>query len=418
MARSIHRLNALSVSRATERGYYPDGAGLYLQVSASGTKSWIYRFTTGGRAHDMGIGSLNDFTLAEARQRAKECRQQRAEGVDPIEARRAVAIHKRLEGAKVINFKDCAEKYMAAHEGGWKNDKHRDQWHSTLESYAYPIVGALSVTTIDTALVMKVLEQDVPGAAGGAVVTLWAARPETAGRLRGRIEVILDWATAREFRAGENPARWKGHLDKLLPRRKLRDVKHHAALPFGDLPAFMGELRERSGTACQALEVTILTALRTGEVIGARRSEFDLAAKIWTVPGSRMKGGRDHRVPLCDRVLEIFAGVPPEDEFLFQGGRAGRPLSNMAMLSLLDRMGRSDLTVHGFRSTFRDWASERTNFQNHVVEMALAHAIGDKVEAAYRRGDLFEKRRRLMDAWASYANGPAEQSRLLQFKAS
>jgi integrase len=438
MARSIHRLTALAVNRATERGYYPDGAGLYLQVSAAGTKSWIFRFTSDGRARDMGIGSLNDFTLAEARQRAKECRQQRASGIDPIEARRAVATRLSLEGAKVVTFKDCAEKYMAAHEPGWRNDKHRDQWHSTLETYAYPIIGDLSAGAVDTALVMKVLEQEAPAEPRNAAATLWATKPETAGRVRGRIEAILDWAAARGFRVGDNPARWKGHLDKLLASpRKIRRVKHHPALPFAEMSSFMAELRTRPGTASRALELAVLTALRTSEVIGARRSEFDLVAKIWTVPGNRMKGdgGREHRVPLSGRAIEIVAALPRDGEFLFPGEKEGHPLSNMAMAQVIRRLNADhderglpryvdpaqdgrDIVPHGFRSTFRDWAAERTNFQNHIVEMALAHAIGDEVEAAYRRGDLFDKRRRLMNAWAEYANSAVEAPRVLQFKAS
>lgn len=411
MARSIHRLNTLAVNRAAARGYYPDGGGLYLQVSATGTKSWVYRYAA-GRTHDMGLGSVADFTLAEARERARECRQQRARGIDPIEARRTVTAETRIEETKTISFKVCAERFMAAHEAGWKNPKHRVQWRSTLEGYAYPTIGELSVAVIDTALVMKVLEQEAePGS------TLWASRTETASRLRGRIEAVLDWAKARGFRTGENPARWKGHLSNLLaPRNKLRSVKHHAALPFEELPAFMADLKVRPGAAARALELTILTALRTSEVICARRSEIDFGARVWTVPAERMKAGKEHRVPLSERALALLKSLPIEGELLFPGERAGKPLSNMTMTKVLKRMGSGDLTVHGFRSTFRDWAADRTNFPSEVCEMALAHTIRDKVEAAYRRGDLFEKRRRLMDAWAAYASKPPEAAQVLEMR--
>lgn len=408
MSRSIHRLNTLAVTRASARGYYPDGGGLYLRVSTSGTKSWVYRYTTAGCTHDVGLGSANDFTLAEARERARECRQQRARGADPLGERRAAEAEEKLEAVKVISFKECAEKYMAAHEAGWKNPKHAAQWHSTLENYAYPILGDLTVSEIDTTLVMKVLEQEIePG------VTLWASRPETASRLRGRIEAVLDWAKARGYRSGENPARWKGHLSNLLASRKrLRSIQHHPALPYDELPAFIEKLRNESGTPSRALELVILTAVRTSELLGARWSEIDLDAKVWTIPAERMKGRREgereHRVPLSPRAIEILGALPREGELVFPGERAGRPLSNMAMLKVLARMGHDNVTVHGFRSTFRDWAAERTNFPNHVVEMALAHVVADKVEAAYRRGELFEKRRRLMDAWASYAGSPVK----------
>lgn len=412
MARSIHRLNTLTVNRSTERGYYADGGGLYLQISASGTKSWIFRYTAGGKTHDHGLGPVSDFSLAEARERARECRQLRARGIDPLEARRAAAAEIRLEETKSMTFQECAERYMAAHEPGWKNEKHRDQWHATLESYAYPIIGALPVAAIDTALIMKVLEQE-----GEPGVTLWASRTETADRLRGRIERILDWAKTRGFRQGENPAQWKGHLKNLLAaRKKLQSVKHHAALAFAELPAFMADLQGRPGSAARALELTILCALRTSEVICANRDEIDFAAKAWTVPAARMKAGKEHRVPLSERAIDILRDLPIDGDFLFPGQACGMPLSNNAMLKVLERMGRDDLTVHGFRSTFRDWAAERTNFSRDVCEMALAHTISDKVEAAYRRGELFEKRRRLMDAWAAFATSPAATAEVLNMR--
>ena len=281
--------------------------------------------------------------------------------------------------------------WFAAHEPGWRNAKHRAQWRSTLETYAFPALGELRVAAIDTALVMKTLEP------------IWQVKPETAGRLRGRIEAVLDWAAARNYRTGDNPARWRGHLDKLLPaRRRLARVKHHAALPSRDLPLFMVELRGQAGVSVRALEFAILTAARTGEVIGATWGEIDMSGKIWTVPAERMKGGRTHRVPLCERVLEFLGALPRAGDYVFGGTRDHKPLSQMALLMALRRMGRAELTVHGFRSTFRDWAAESTSFPREVAEAALAHAIPDKVEAAYRRGDLFERRRQLMEAWSRY----------------
>jgi integrase len=302
----------------------PTGGGLYLQVSSTGTKSWVFRFTAEGRTREMGLGSLNNFTLAEARERTRECRQQCAFALDPIAAKQAAAQAKKIEAAKAVTFKDCAEKYMAAHEAAWRSGKHCDQWHNSLEIYVYPVIGALSVSAIGTSLVMKILEQKFPGEPETSAKTFWAARPETAGRVRGRIEAILDWATARGFRGGENPARWKGHLKQLLPaRQKIQVVKHHPALPFTDLPAFMGALRAVPGAAYRALECAILTVLRTGEIVGARWIEFDLPAKVWTVPASRMKGGREHRVPLTARAIEILDAMPRENEFVFAGERLG-----------------------------------------------------------------------------------------------
>ena len=285
-----------------------------------------------------------------------------------------------LKAVARVTFRQCAERYVAAHEPAWKNSKHKAQWRATLGTYCYPVFGDVAVGAIDVGLVTKALEP------------IWTTKPETAGRVRGRMEAILDWATVRGYRTGDNPARWKGHLDKLLPARgKVRRVKHHAALPYPEVPAFVPLLREREGLSARALEFVILTAARTSEAIGARWSEIDLANKVWTIPRDRMKGGREHRVPLSDRAIEIIASLPREAEYVFPGARAGKPLSNMALLTTLRRMGRGDLTAHGFRSTFRDWAAETTGFPSDVVEMALAHAVSSKVEAAYRRGDLFEK---------------------------
>lgn len=403
MARTVGKLTALKVDKARKAGLYGDGGGLYMRITPKGTKNWVYRFMLHGKARWMGMGALHTITLAEARTRVAEHRKQRFDGIDPIAARRAERQQASLDAASAITFKDCAARYIAAHKAGWRSEKHAAQWEATLATYAEPIIGSLSVQAIDTGLILRVLEP------------IWTAKPETASRLRGRIEAVLDWAKARGYRQGENPARWRGHLDYTLPATsKVRRVRHHAALPYEEIGDFVVALREQEGTAARALELAILTAARTGEVIGATWGEFDLANKTWTVLGSRMKSGREHRVPLSDAALKVVKAMAPTgaektpDGVVFEGGKRGRPLSNMSLLMLLRRMKRDNLTAHGFRSSFRDWAAERTNFPSEVAEMALAHAIGDKVEAAYRRGDLFEKRRQLMEAWASCCARPTE----------
>jgi integrase len=390
--RLIGKLTSLSVRQARRRGLYGDGGGLFLQVSESGAKSWVFRFKNADRLRVMGLGPAHTITLVEARDRARECRKLRLDGIDPIEARRAERTKAKLDAAKAVTFAECADAYITAHKAGWRNPKHAAQWPATLAAYVNPTFGELPVQAIDTALVMKVLEQ------------IWTEKPETASRVRGRIESILDWARARSYREGENPARWRGHLENLLPSRsKVRRVKHHAALPYSELSAFMLALRQQEGVVVRALEFTILTAARTGEVIGARWEEISIAERLWTVPAERMKVGQEHRVPLSGRALEIGEEMQAiGGNFIFPSGKRGKPLSNMAMTMVLRRMGHGDRTVHGFRSTFRDWAAERTNFPAEVAEMALAHAVSDRVEAAYRRGDLFEKRRALAEAWGKF----------------
>jgi integrase len=394
MARGIGRLSAVALPKL-KAGMHADGGGLYLQVTQSGARTWIYRFMLDRRAREMGLGPLHIVTLAEAREKARECRRLRHEGIDPIDARKAQRAEERLAAATAMTFQECAERYIEAHKAGWRNPKHAAQWPSTLATYVYPVFGDLPVQAIDVGLVTKVLEP------------IWRTKPETASRVRGRIEAVLDWATVRGYRNGDNPARWRGHLDKLLPARaKVRKVEHHAALRYLEMGDFVAGLREQEGIASRALEFLILTATRTVEVIGARWDEFAVAEKLWTVPAARMKAGKEHRVLLSGRALAIVEGMKAQrvndHEFVFPGGRPGKPLSNMAMLKVLRRMGRTDLTAHGFRSSFRDWAAERTNFPHEVAEMALAHTVSDKVEAAYRRGDLFMKRRQLMDAWARH----------------
>jgi integrase len=338
--------------------------------------------------------------LAAARQKASEARRLRADGIDPIDTRRAHRQRERLDAAKTVTFRECTEAFIGAKGAGWRSVKHAHDWRASLEQHAYPVIGELSVGSIDTPLVLKVLEP------------IWTTTTETASRLRGRIENVLDWAKVRGHRHGDNPARWRGHLDHLLPRRsKVRPVVHHAALPYAELPAFMGRLKVEEGVAARALEFTILTAARSGETFLATWNEIDEGNMVWTVPASRMKAGEEHRVPLSDSALSCLEAMRPlaseTEGLVFPGFKRGRPLGHMAMRQLLSHMHRSDLTVHGFRSSFRDWAAETTHFSNEMVEMALAHAVGSKVEAAYRRGDLFLKRRQLMDAWAEFLGGPA-----------
>lgn len=389
-----NKLTARSVDANRARGRYSDGGGLVLQISKWGTKSWAFRYQRKGRDRHMGLGPVHTVSLADAREAARECRKLLLQGRDPIDERKEKKKRELLDEVHSLTFRECAERYIAAQAGGWRNEKHRAQWSSTLAAYAYPTIGELAASAIDTTLVLNCLEP------------IWSHTPETAKRLRGRIENILDWAAVRGYRAGDNPARWRGHLSKLLPAPgKVRAVRHHAAMPYSELPKFMADLRDRDELAARALELTVLTSLRTSEVIEAEWDEFDLAAKVWTVSARRMKMKREHRVPLSKRAIEILSTLPHKSELVFPGLRKGHPLSNMAMLKTLERMSRG-VTVHGFRSTFRDWAAERTNYPNHVVEMALAHAVGDKVEAAYRRGDLFEKRRRLMEDWAQYCGRP------------
>jgi integrase len=392
MARVIGKLKALDVTRAKQPGHYGDGGGLYLLIGPTGAKSWVYRFRERGRLREMGLGPVHTISLAQARERARLCREQRLDGLDPIEARKAVRAQTRLDLARAMTFRQCAEAYIAAHQAGWTNPKHAAQWPATLGAYVYPILGAVPVQAVDVGLVMKALEP------------IWTKKAETASRVRGRIESVLDWATTRGYRTGENPARWKGHLENLLPKKaKVRQVEHHAALPYAELPAFIAELRRQEGIGARALEFAILTASRTGEVLGARWSEIDLERRLWVIPARRMKAGREHRVPLSEPALSILAAVGEvrESDLVFPGGRDRQPLSNRAMLAVLQRMGRVE-TVHGFRSTFSDWCTEQTNFPSEARELALAHSVGTAVERAYRRTDLFEKRRQLAAAWARF----------------
>jgi integrase len=399
MVRRTGRLSALEVRHAAPKAgrpatFFCDGGNLHLQCSwaADGSvlRSWTFRYQRDGRRREMGLGPLDLITLAEAREKARSLRKQLLDDVDPLEAKQAAKRARLAEKAKLVTFRQCAEMYLNLHRPGWKNRKHVLQWENSLKTYVYPRLGELSVADIDSAAVLKIVEP------------LWVTKTETGARVRARIESILDYASANGMRDGDNPAR---HIITALPKRaRIQKIKHHAALPFADIADFLVAMRQREGVAARALEYLVLTAARTAEVIGATWAEVDLIQKIWIIPANRMKSHREHRVPLCERAIEILRSLPHEDGNLhcFIGARVGTGLSHMAFATLLRRMRRNDVTVHGFRSTFRDWAAERTNYPNHVVEMALAHAVGDKVEAAYRRGDLFEKRRRLMLQWADY----------------
>jgi integrase len=379
-------------------GRYHDGHGLILQVRSPTNASWLLRYQRAGKEHQLGLGPLRLFPLKEARQRARAAQRDLSDGTDPLLAKRDARAKEALAAAKALSFAEAATSYFNQHEKKWRSTKHRDQFLSSMRHYAFPVIGLLPVSTIDTALVLKVIEP------------IWQTKSETARRLRGRIENVLDWATVRGYRSGDNPARWRGHLAEVLPEPgKIAKAKHHAALPYKDAAQFTSELRQRQGSGARALEFLLLTTARTGEVIGARWDEIDLEAAIWTIPAGRMKGGREHRVPLSPPVIALLKALPREQgsDFVFIGPRPGAGLSAMAMTRTLSRMGRNDITVHGFRSTFMDWAHDTTGYPKVVIDMALTHTVGDKVEAAYRRGDLFAKRTRLMAEWARYCSAPA-----------
>jgi len=399
--RKAEGLTAVKV-RTAKPGRYGDGAGLYLLVRGPETRFWLFRYTSEGKMREMGLGTASGpsgVSLADARVKARRLHDTVRDGRDPLlerdAQREAKAALAQMTEIKLITFREVAAAYIAAHEASWRNAKHRQQWSNTLDTYAHPVLGDLPVADVDTGAVMRVLEP------------IWREKAETASRLRGRIEAVLDYAKARGWRDGENPARWRGHVANMLPKRsKVQPVEHHAALPWREIGVFMADLANQAGLGALALRFTILTAARTSEAIEARWSEIDMTAGVWTVPLSRMKAGREHRVPLSEPALAVLTAVAPlRDDapggWVFPGARAGRPLSNMAFLMLLRRMGRGDLTAHGFRSTFRDWAAE-TGQPADVAEAALAHTLGNKVQAAYQRGDLLERRRKLMDTWAEF----------------
>lgn len=386
--------------KAARPGMHSDGNGLYLQVSGRQgfesavrfSKSWIFRFQQNGRRREMGLGSLADVSAKTARLLVMDAHRLIIDGIDPLERRHELAAqaeHKEPV-SKPVTFKDAALDYIDRHRAGWRNAKHQQQWENTLKTYAFPTMGEIPVAEIDDELVLEVLRP------------IWYARTETATRVRSRIETVLDAARASKLRTGDNPARWKGHLSLLLPKpRKVTPVKHHPALPFNEAPSFMAELRTHAGMSPLCLQLVVLTAVRSGEALAARWDEFDRSSETWSIPARRTKTGKEHRIPLSVAAVTVVeqAAALRQNEFVFPGVQSEKPMSDMA-LTMLVRGMRPGITVHGFRSTFRDWVAEKTSYANELAEMALGHAIGDAVEAAYRRGDMFERRRQLMDDWA------------------
>lgn len=392
------RITALFVKHTQRPGKYPDGGNLYLQVRKSTrkiesdavNKSWLFRYSRFDKDTWLGLGPYPDITLSEARDLATRELKKKWQGIDPLTDKRARQIAARTAHENMLSLTECADLYIESQAPGWSNPKHIEQWRSTLKNLAGPVIGHLPVDQIDTALIMRCIEPT------------WTTKTETASRLRGRIEAVLDWSAVRGYRKGDNPARWRGHLDKLLPRpSQVVRVKHHAALPYTDVGVFMQQLCQDKGVASRALELTILTAARTNQVIQAEWSEFDLDRRMWVVPAERMKSKRSHRVPLSEAAVTALKLVKGRNKrYVFPGHKRGSHLSNAAMMKVLKRLEQSGITVHGFRSTFRDWCAESTNYPADTAEMALAQTLRDKTEAAYRRGDLFEKRARLMADWA------------------
>jgi integrase len=397
--------------RTAKPGRYCDGDGLYLLVKKSGARFWVFRYkVNSSKLREAGLGRAgegrNSVRLAEAREKASSLFRQVKSGIDPLSAKEAIAAAAKAAAqdavVKRVKFREAAQRFIDGHTPSWRNPKHAAQWPATIETYANPVFGDLPVGDVATTHVLAAIEP------------IWLGKPETASRLRGRIERILDFAKTRGWRAGENPAAWKGHLALTLPARsKVRKVEHHAALPWREIGDFMLALKDQQGVGARALRFAILTAARSGEVRGARWSEINRSTATWIVPAERMKGGREHRIPLSEPALAVLREMAQirlsddMDALAFPGRDAGRPLSDMSLTAVLRRMRLGELTAHGFRSSFRDWAAETTAYPTELVEMALAHAVGNKVEAAYRRGDLFEKRRRLMYDWAAYCLMPS-----------
>ena len=385
-------LTAAKVKSLNETGRYADGDGLYLQVSKWGSKSWIFRYTFGEKRIEMGLGSLRNVPLKEARELAENCRRELKSGMNPKLTRDARISDNNV--SQLWTFDRCSEAFITAHSPTWRSEKHIAQWKSTLSTYASPVIGSIPVNVIDTALVMRVVDP------------IWRTKTETASRLRGRLEKVLAWATVNGYREGPNPATWKNNLDQLLPApNKIKNEQHHPAMSYAEIPVFMTELDQMETVSSMALKFTILTAMRTGAVIGASWDEIDLKDKVWTIPANRMKGvnPKEHRVPLSDGVMDLLSKLPRDSGWLFPSTHRGKHISNMAMLKYLKMtMRRTDLTVHGFRSTFRDWCAEVTNHPREIAEAALAHINKDKTEAAYQRSDLLEKRRVLMEEWSEF----------------
>ena len=392
MAKLTERLKDLVVKRTTEPGWYPDGNGLYLQVSKTSSKSWVYRYKRKGKERRRGLGPYPTVGLLDARDEAANCRALLKQGIDPIDHNRDMEAAKHLSELKGLTFRECAEAYIESRKAEWKNEKHHYQWNQSLETYAFPTIGELSVQDIDLGFILNVLEP------------IWNTKTETASRVRQRIETILDWAKVRQYREGENPARWRGHLDKLLPSpKKIQKVVHLPAMDYRDVPTFYQLLRQGRSVSKLALAFLIQTATRSKEAREAQWGEIDLKDKVWVVPGDRTKAGREQRIPLTDEALSILEDIKDfkHDNFVFPSTRRGKGIRDTSVRKQLQNK-HPGLTVHGFRSSFRDWCAEMTNYPRELAEKALGHVLQDKVEAAYQRGDLFEKRRKLMDSWADY----------------
>lgn len=401
---AIHKLNDIKIraklretqdavfSPSSKNALLGDGDGLYLSITKSATASWLYRYMDQGKAKTVGLGGYPATTLSKAREKAQSMRDARSSGIDPLAFKAGKVKEQQLRIAEIKTFETCSKEYISAQKSSWKNAKHEQQWRNTLAQYAYPVIGHLPINSIETSQIVRILKP------------IWSTKAETSGRIRGRIEKILDWAKVHSLRQGENPARFKGHLEHLLPKRRGGAKKHHASLPYEQLPSFLKKLQDQSGMSRFALEFTILCAARTGETLGLIWSELHLTKKIWIIPAERMKAGVEHRVPLGDRAIEILKTIRPfsSKTYVFISGKEDKPMSQMSMAMLLRRMDYPEITVHGMRSTFRDWAGERTDYSFEVCEQALAHRLPDAVAAAYLRSDFFDKRVNLMKDWAQF----------------
>lgn len=400
---SFVSLKDAQIKKIDSKGTYADGDGLYLQVSATGGKSWLYRYQLAKKRRSMGLGAYPAVGLSAARKLRDKSKLQVRAGIDPLQEKAtrklATAAAHRGASAKEMTFDRCAEEFIESKQHEWKNAKHAQQWRNTLTTYASPVVGELPVADVTVEHLVQILRP------------IWQSKTETATRVRSRVELVLDSARVKGHRTGENPAVWRGNLSVLLSKpSKLKNVKHHTALPYTDIAALMVELQAAKGTGALALQFTILCATRTSETLNATWAEINLADRLWTIPGERMKAGVEHRIPLCDAAVTLLTGLPRVGSYVFPGQKRGRPLSNMSMTTVLRRMDRGHLTVHGFRSTFRDWVAEATDFSRRAAETSLAHGLKDKTEAAYQRGDLMEKRRELMHAWSVYCLPPVRAS--------
>ena len=412
---AAEKLTALRVEKIKNPGYYGDGKGLWLRVKTTGAKSWMYRFMLQGKQREMGLGPYPEISLADARQLAADAREQTKRGTDPIEARHQAEADQQAQAllatARLMTFDQCTKAFISGKKAGWKNAKHAQQWENTLTTYASPLIGALPVESIDLALVRKVLDP------------IWREKTETASRVRSRIEAVLNWATVSKYRTGDNPARWRGNLEHLLPKPKdVSKPENQPALPYRQLGAFMAHLRQQTGIGAKPLELAILANARAGEVCGATWSEIDLDNRCWHIPAARMKADKDHHIPLSDAAVRLLLSIPRIEgiDYVFPGIKKGKTISDSTMNKLIRQMhdnevkaGRAGyidvkqgrvVVTHGFRSTFRDWAGETTAYAREVIEHAMAHQLKDKAEAAYARGSMFEKRRRLMADWSAFCD--------------